>query len=275
LANQLDGKVAIVTGGASGIGKAIAARYAAEGAAVVVADLNAEDGSAVASEIVADGGKAVFQQTDVTRAADCERAVATALDRFGRLNIMVNSAGIGAGAPVAELEEVVWDAVLGVNLKGVFLGTKYAFPALARSGGGLILNLASIAGLVASPGFAAYGASKAGVIQLTKVTALEGASFQIRANALCPTWVDTPLVERYLQQMPDPAAAQRAMTEAIPLGRLGTTDDVAGAALYLASDAAAFISGVALPIDGAMIAGAAGNLPARRRTTPAETRVKL
>ncbi len=275
MADLLEGKVAIVTGGASGIGRAIAALYASEGAAVVIADIDVEGGAAAAEESKAAGGQAVFVETNVTRSADCARVVSVAVEQYGKLNVMVNSAGIGAGAPVAELEEATWDAVLAVNLKGVFLGTKYAFPALARSGGGLILNLASIAGMVASPGFAAYGAAKAGVIQLTKVTALEGAALKVRANALCPTWVDTPLVHRYLQQMPDAEAAQRAMIEAVPMGRMATTADVAGAALYLASDAAAFITGISVPIDGGMTAGAAGNLPARRRSTPAGVKVEL
>lgn len=266
MAKRLEGKVAIVTGGASGLGQAIAGLFAAEGASVVIGDVDTERGPQVAAELESRGAGVVFVEADVTKAAHHQRLVDTAVARFGGLHIQVNNAGIGAGAPIADLVEELWDAVVAVNLKGVFLGTKYAFPALVRSGGGVILNMASLAGLIASPGFAAYGASKAAVIHLTKITALEGAPFQIRANAICPIWVETPLVRAYLNEFPDPAAAREAMRAAIPLGRLGTPDDVAQTALFLASDAAAFLSGVAIPVDGGTLAGAAGNMQARTRT---------
>jgi NAD(P)-dependent dehydrogenase (short-subunit alcohol dehydrogenase family) len=268
MVRKLEGKVAIVTGGASGLGQAIAERFAAEGAGVLIADIDAERGQQVAAGIVQAGGQALSVRTDVTQAEDCERLVAHAVTQHGRLDIMVNNAGIGGGAAIAELPEALWDAILAVNLKGVFLGSKYAFRALARGGGGVILNMASVAGMTAAPGFAAYGAAKAGVIHLTKITALEGAEFNIRVNALCPVWIETPMVQAYLRQIQDPDLARREMISGIPLGRMGSPSDVAEAALFLASEAAAFITGVAFPIDGGTVAGARGSAADRRRDRP-------
>jgi NAD(P)-dependent dehydrogenase (short-subunit alcohol dehydrogenase family) len=257
MAKRLEGKVALVTGGASGLGKAMATRFAAEGAAVVIADIHEEGGTQVVAEIERTGGSARFVETDVSRAEDCERVVGQAIAQFGQLDIMVNNAGTGVIGSVAELPEADWDRVLAVNLKGVFLGSKYAFPVMARGGGGVILNTASAAGMIAHPGFAAYGASKAAVIHLTRITAMEGAAFNIRANALCPIWIETPMVEAYVAQFPDQEAARRAMAAGVPLGRIGAPADVAEAALYLVSDSAAFITGVAFPIDGGATAGVA------------------
>jgi NAD(P)-dependent dehydrogenase (short-subunit alcohol dehydrogenase family) len=252
---RLDGRVAIVTGGASGLGEAIARRFAGEGAAVVVADIDEAGGARVVEEIAAAGGSARFVATDVRRAASCASVVEAARAAFGRLDVMVNNAGIGSLAPIAELEEEEWDRILAVDLKGVFLGARYAFPALAANGGGVILNMASVAGMVAAPGFGAYGTAKAGVIYLTRVLALEGAPHGIRANALCPTWCDTPMIQDNLAAGPDPRAARRRLEKSIPLGRLATPADVANAAVYLASDEAAFITGIALEVDGGMTAG--------------------
>lgn len=263
MAKRLEGRSGIITGGASGIGKAIAMRFAAEGAAIVVADIHEKRGAEIVAEIEKTGGRAVFANVDVRRSEDCERVVALAVARFGKLDIMVNNAGIGRGAAIAELLEEDWDAVLAVNLKGVYLGSKFAFRAMARNGG-VILNMASVAGIIAAPGFAAYGAAKAGVIHLTKITALEGAAFNIRANALCPTWIDTPLLEAALQRHPDLVAGKQEMAAGIPLGRIGQPEDVASAALYLASDDAAFITGVAFPVDGGTTVGAFGSAPRRR-----------
>jgi meso-butanediol dehydrogenase / (S,S)-butanediol dehydrogenase / diacetyl reductase len=244
------GRVAIVTGGASGIGRGIAGRLAAEGAAVLVADRNGAAGEEVVARLGGEEARCAFQETDVTQESDCARMVAAAVDRWGGVDVLVNSAGIGDGAPVHELEETRWDRVLDVNLKGVFLCCKAALPALATRGGGAIVNIASLAGMVAAPGFGAYAASKAGVMQLTKVLAVEGARQGVRANAVCPIWVETPLLEGYLAGAPNPAAARRGMEAQIPLGRIGTVDDVAAAVLFLASDEASYITGVSLPIDG-------------------------
>jgi 3-oxoacyl-[acyl-carrier protein] reductase len=246
----LQDRVAVVTGAASGLGEAIARRFAAAGAAVVIADLDAAGGERVAAAITADGGRAGVVATDVRQAAECARAVETAIARFGRLDVMVNNAGVGIGAPIAVMTDEAWDRTLAVNLTGVFLGCRAAFPVLAAGGGGVILNMASLAGKVAGPGMGAYAASKAAVIQLTRVLALEGAPHAIRANALCPTYTDTPMLQGYIAAQPDPDAARRDLVASIPLGRLATPDDIAAAALYLASDDAAFITGVALDVDG-------------------------
>lgn len=247
---RFTGKVALVTGAASGIGRRIAERLAAEGAAVVLADRSGPAAEQAAAALAAEGRSARAVEGDVTHAADCQRMVEDATTHFGGLDVLVNSAGIGRGGPIAELPESDWDVVLDVNLKGTFLVCRAAFPALVARGGGAIINLASLAGMAASPGFGAYAASKAGVIQLTRVLAVEGAPQGIRANSLCPVWIDTPLLEGYITRTPDPAATRRQMTAMIPLGRIGSVDDVAAAALFLASDEASFITGVALPLDG-------------------------
>jgi NAD(P)-dependent dehydrogenase (short-subunit alcohol dehydrogenase family) len=256
MTGRLAGRAAIITGAASGLGAEMARTFSREGAAIVVADFNAEGGAAMTQELERSGGSAIFVETDVSRPADCERMVTRAVETFGKLDIIVNNAGIGGIGALADLTEEAWDVVMDINLKGVFLGTKYAWPALLANGGGVILNTASVAGLVPAPGFAPYGVAKAGVVQLTKITALEGAPHNIRANALCPVWVPTPMVEAALLISGDPDATRQMMIDGVPLGRMGTTQDVANSALFLASDEAAFLTGVALPIDGGSTAGA-------------------
>jgi NAD(P)-dependent dehydrogenase (short-subunit alcohol dehydrogenase family) len=256
MAGKLEGRAAIVTGAASGLGAEMARTFVREGAAVVVADFNADGGAAIAHELERSGGSAIFVETDVSRPADCERMVARTVESFGKLDILVNNAGIGGIGALVDLSEEAWDVVMDINLKGVFLGTKFAWPALLDNGGGVILNTASVAGLFAAPGFAPYGVAKAGVVQLTKIAALEGAPHNIRVNALCPVWVPTPMVEAGLLMTPDPVAARQMMIDSVPLGRMGCTHDVAGAALFLASDEASFLTGLALPIDGGSSAGA-------------------
>lgn len=254
---KLDGRVALVTGAASGLGKASAQLFAAEGAAVVLADLNADGAQAVAEGIMASDGKAHAERVDVTQGADCERAVAAAVERFGRLDALMTCAGIGDGAPTAELDAETFERVLRVNTVGTFLCAKAAFQALGRQGGSIIA-LASVAGLIGAPGFAAYGASKAAVINLVKVLAVEGAGQKIRANAICPSWIWTPMVESSVQRLMPGAPAELAQAyfaRQSPLGRMGTTDDVAQTALYLASDAGSFMTGQALVLDGGMTVG--------------------
>jgi NAD(P)-dependent dehydrogenase (short-subunit alcohol dehydrogenase family) len=243
----------VITGGASGLGRAMATRFAAEGARVLVADVAEEGGAATVAAIGPEW--AAFQRVDVANGDDCAAAVATAVERWGRLDVMVANAGIGVGGFLADLGKEDFERVLAVNLVGVFLCAKHAFRTMRDAGGGSILATASVAGLRGTPGLGAYGASKAGVIQMVKTLALEGARFNIRANALCPVWTKTPMVDAFIANARSPEDETVArMLAGVPLRRFGTPEDVAAAAVYLASDEAAFITGVALPIDGGSLA---------------------
>jgi NAD(P)-dependent dehydrogenase (short-subunit alcohol dehydrogenase family) len=250
---RLQGSVAVVTGGGRGIGAEICVLFAREGASVVVGDLDAAAAELTAEKAREASGESLALQVDVAAASQVEALIAGAIRRFGRLDIMVNNAGVAMGGRLADIDEELWDRVLAVNLRGVFLGCKYAWPHLSETGGSIV-NIASVGGEVGLPGFAAYGASKAGVIQLTRVAAVEGAPLGIRANAVCPTWTETTMFEAALARRPDPAALRDRLRDGIPLGRFGTPADVASAALYLASEEASFITGVALPVDGGSLA---------------------
>jgi NAD(P)-dependent dehydrogenase (short-subunit alcohol dehydrogenase family) len=237
----LSGRVALITGAASGIGKAIALALAGEGARVVVADMNEPAGRAAAMQLAEQGSGARFVGCDVTDETSVEAAVGSVLGAEGRLDIMVNNAGIiTAPAPLIESPAADWDRHFAVNLRGVFFGVKHAARAMLQSGG-CIVNIASVAGMGAAPKLGPYGAAKAAVIQLTQTAALELARHHIRVNAICPGWTDTPLLE---------GLERTKLERQIPLGRLGQPDEIAGLVVYLASDAAAFITGSALRIDG-------------------------
>lgn len=246
---RLQDKVAIVTGGNAGIGRAAARLFAREGASVVVAARREDEGRAVVGQIVADGGKAIFVRTDVSVAKDHQHLIDATVKAFGRLDLAFNNAGTEQfGQTVVDLDEGEWDRVIEINLKGVFLGLKYQIPAMLASGGGAIVNTSSVGGLVATPGLSAYQASKFGVIGLTKVAALEYAQQNIRVNAICPGATRSEMFDRWVA---DPEVNARVLA-AHPIGRFSDPSEQAEAALFLLSDKASYLTGVALPVDGGM-----------------------
>jgi len=250
---RLDGKVAIVTGGAGGIGSASALAFAREGARVLIADIDLAGAQTVAAAVVAAGGDAEAFGADVSRASSVEEMVARTMSRWGQLDVLFNNAGIFADGDVSvvDTEESVWDLVMAVNLKGVYLGCKYGIPAMLEGGGGSVINTSSMVALMGSAvSQAAYTASKGGVLALTREIAVEFAKRGIRANAICPGPLNTPLIEDLFK---DPAAKQRRFVH-MPMGRLGESEEIAGAALFLASDESSFVNGTQFIVDGGMTA---------------------
>jgi NAD(P)-dependent dehydrogenase (short-subunit alcohol dehydrogenase family) len=244
---RLVGKVALISGGARGMGAAEARLFAREGAAVVIGDVLETEGRAVEADIKAKGGDAAFVRLDVTQETDWQRAVAEAVGRFGKLNVLVNNAGIGGGGRIEDTPAEDWDRMMEVNAKGVFLGTKAAIPAMRRAGGGSIVNISSQLGLVGTDNSSPqYQASKGAVRLLTKATAIQYAREGIRANSVHPGPIVTAMTER---RRNDPAQFQ-LMVSRIPLGRYGEPDEVAYGVVYLASDESAFVTGSELVIDG-------------------------
>lgn len=248
---RLSGKAALVTGGALGIGSAACALLAAEGASVAVTDVLEDEGEKVASRINASGGRARFWRLDVTDEARVEEVVNEAAGEFGRLDVLVNNAGVsGARKPAHELTEEDWKRVMAVNLKGAFFCTKHAAPHMRSSGGGSIVNVGSVLGVVANPDNSPYVATKAALRYMSKADALTYAPDNIRVNCVNPGYVWTPLIEKYVNSTEDPAGAKEALAGAHPLGRLGTPEEVAWAIVYLASDEASFVTGSDLNVDG-------------------------
>lgn len=251
----LKGKTAIITGGACGIGRAIAHLFAREGAVVVIADKNEPSGKAVAGEIAAFGGRAFFVSANVTVAADCQRVVEHAVREFDAVHVLVNNAGVIRRASVVDLSEPDWDRVMAVNVKSIFLMSKLVIPLMAQAGGGVIINMASGWGLTGGPKAAVYCASKGAVVQLTKAMAIDHGPQKIRVNCICPGDTDTDMLHSEAQQLGE--AKDRFLAEAArrPLRRIAEPDEIAQAVLYLASDAASFVTGTALVVDGGGLAG--------------------
>jgi len=252
---RLRDKTAVITGAALGIGRACAERFAAEGARVVVADIQPEEGQAVADAIQAEGGEALFVEADVRERADSERAIDACLDAFGCLDILFCNAGVTLPKRLPESSDEEIDRVLDVNVKALMYAARYALPIMEEQPDrGAILFTASKTGLVAQKNSPVYCASKGAAVLLAKALALDYAEAGIRVNALCPGIIDTPMLERFAGAMPDPEAAWQTYSAAQPMGRLGTPEECADAALWLVSDEASFITGVALPVDGGFTA---------------------
>jgi NAD(P)-dependent dehydrogenase (short-subunit alcohol dehydrogenase family) len=257
---QLDGKVAVITGAASGMGKAAAMLFAREGAHVVLADLNGPGGEAAAESASEAGPRCVFQRTDVAAEADIQALVARALSEFGRLDVMFNNAGIGGAlGPLESVAVEDWDRTQAVCLRGVFLGIKHAVAPMRAQGGGAIVSTASIAGIGGYPNLHAYCAAKAGVVNLTRSASIEFAADRIRINCIAPGGVSTPILGGGANY--NKAATDAALVNAQPLPIAGQPEDIAQAALFLASDAARFITGHCLVVDGGATAGAAAGAP--------------
>ena len=246
MAERFAGKVALVTGGASGIGLASVRRLVAEGARVAVCDINA--GTALEQGLPP--GSVTFTACDVTDDDAVKRFVAGAVTAFGRLDVVFNNAGMLVSAPLTDIPPETWDRAYAVNVKGAFLVCRHAIPALRDSGGGAIINMASLAGLRGMAGLTLYASTKAALIGLSKTLALELAPDRIRVNALCPGWIDTPFNQPVVDALGGPEAVARAVAAAIPLGRMGTVEEVAAMVAYLASDEAAFVTGQHMSING-------------------------
>lgn len=250
----LTGRRAIVTGGASGIGRATAHLLAAEGAAVLVADLDAAGAGAVADAIGATGGRALAASADVARTEDCRRLVETAVERWGGLDIVVNCAGIVRRATVVGTTEDEWDRVMAVNVRSIFLMGKHAVPVMERGGGGSIVNIGSGWGLKGGPSAVSYCASKGAVVNMTRAMAIDHGPAGIRVNCVCPGDTDTPMLRSEAGQLGIDEAAFRAESAQRPLPRLGTPEDVARAVLYLAGESAGWVTGAMLVVDGGGLA---------------------
>ena len=247
---RVEGKVAIVTGAGSGIGRASAMLLAKEGAKTVVVDRNAEAGEETVRMIKEAGGEAIFVKADVSKVEDIKKMVKTAVSTYGKLNILFNNAGLIAEvAPTAEATEEKFDETIATNLKGAFMGMKYAIPEMLRIGGGSIINIASIAGTKGVTNAPAYAASKGGVLALSRATAIEYATQNIRVNCISPGTISTPAMAALMKDDPE---IKRNYEEAVPQGRLGRPDEVAQVVLFLASDEASHITGEKLAIDGGL-----------------------
>ena len=251
---RLEGKVAVITGAGAGIGRASALLFAREGAAVAVADLDVAAGEEAAAQIEREGARALFVPVDVAAPEQVARMVRDTVETLGRIDVLFNNAGVNFPATVVDVGEDAWQRSLDVNLKGVMLGCRHAIPEMLKTGGGSIINTASMLGLVASPRQAPYAAAKGAVVMLTRQMAIDYATRNIRVNCLCPSEVNTEMNRRFIAQSSDPAAELRRVLARIPMDRMAEPEEVAAAALFLASDDSSYISGVALPVDGGLTA---------------------
>ncbi len=247
---RLKDKVAVIVGAATGIGRATAILFAQEGATVIVGDINDPEGQATVQHIQAGGGTGVYVHCDVSHSSDVAQLMDTVIAHYGRVDVLHNNVGIDVKGKVHETTDEAWARCLDINLAGVFRGMKYAIPHMIRHGGGSIINTGSAQGLVGIAGYAAYAAAKGAVVQLTRQAAIDYAPYRIRVNCICPGTVRTPMVEADLRRVADPEARVEAWKVMHPLGRIGEPADIAYAALYLASDESAWVTGHVLVVDG-------------------------
>jgi NAD(P)-dependent dehydrogenase (short-subunit alcohol dehydrogenase family) len=252
---RLSGKVALITGGASGIGRSAALLFAREGASIILADLKADEGERVVDELNESGARAIFEAIDVTNSEDCHQVVEHAIREFGRIDILFNNAGIIRRATVLDLSEEDWDRVMAVNVKSIYLLSREVIPYMQKAGGGTIINTASGWGLTGGAKAAVYCASKGAVVLLTKAMAIDHGPHNIRVNCICPGDTDTGMLRDEAQQLGEDSSHFLAESARRPLGRVGTPEEIAQAALYLASDASSFVTGTALVVDGGGLAG--------------------
>ncbi len=251
---RLNNKISIVTGGASGIGEAIVREFGEQGATVVCADIQEEEGSSVVEQVTAAGGTAAFQATDLRDLTQIEALVDDTVARYGRLDVMVPNAGLQYEKILTETSEAEYDHVMAVNMKGTFFCCQAAVAAMLKTGGGNIVATGSALSLVAEPALAAYCASKAGILNLIKSIATDYGGQNIRANCVCPGYINTPLGDKYFDALPDPTAAREEADALHALGRMGEPDEVARCVSFLASDEASFVTGSAMVVDGGLIA---------------------
>lgn len=250
MTGRIHDKVAIITGAGGGMGEATAIRFAAEGARVVICDIDGASVETVATQIRASGGDALALTIDVTDDAQVQRLVQTAVAQWGRLDILVNNAGVGSGTGLADTSDEEWYRVLDANLKGPFLCSKHGIAAMLTTGGGAVVNVASISSTAGIPNQAVYAPSKGGLLQMTRQMAIEFAQRHIRVNAVSPGTIETPMVKRVLASMADPDSLMDFLLKNHPVGRIGQPVEVANAILFLASDEASFITGANLAVDG-------------------------
>lgn len=250
MAGRLAEKVVIITGAGRGIGRAAALLFASEGARLALVDINEESGEAAAEEVRLQGGEAIYVKTDLTHSAQVKKMADTVVEKYGRIDVLYNNAGINHFGKVTDADEAAWDRVMAVNAKSVFLTCKFVIPIMAKQKKGVIINTGSAASLVGLANLSAYTASKGAVLQLTRNMALDYAKDGIRVNAICPGVTATEMTEQVIYDDPDPKAARERFDRVIPRGSMAAPIEIANAALFLASDESSYITGAAIPVDG-------------------------